>query len=149
MYKMKNVINKKALTLLKFSIIILLIGFIFNSCQDNDLEIQQDFPFEVQLMPVPGKIAENETIKIRISIITPSNFNGATYSIRYFQYEGVGQLQYYSHPPYLPNDEYPLNEKQFRLYYTSKSSESHYFNIWIKDSFGNERRVDFKFDNAS
>jgi len=63
--------------------------------------------------------------------------------------EGAGQLQYYSDPPYLPNDEYPLKQKQFRLYYTSKASESHQFSIWIKDSFGNERRVDYEFDNAS
>ena len=142
-------IKNKALTLLKCSIIILLLNFIFHSCQGNDLEIQQNFPFEVQIMPVPSKIAENETVEIRISIITPSNFNGTTYSIRYFQYEGAGQLQYYKDPSYLPNDEYQLKEKQFRLYYTSKASESHYFCIWIKDSFGNERKVDFKFDTSS
>lgn len=146
---MKNLINNQFLTLFKYSMLILLIGFVSTSCQTNDLEIQQDFPFEVQIMPVPSDIAENETIEIRISLITPSNFNGTTYSIRYFQYEGAGQLQYYSDPPYLPNDEYLLKQKQFRLYYTSKVSESHQFSIWIKDSFGNEKRVDFEFDNAS
>lgn len=146
---MKNEVTKKILQLCTYSMAIFLISFVLNSCQGNDLEIQQDFPFEVQIMPVPEKIAENETVEIRISILTPSDFNGTTYSIRYFQYDGSGQLQYYSDPPYLLNDEYPLKEKQFRLYYTSKASESHYFSIWIKDSFGNERRVDFKFDNAS
>ena len=146
---MKNLINNQFLTLFKYSMLILLIGFVSTSCQTNDLEIQQDFPFEVQIMPVPSDIAENETIEIRLSLLTSSNFNGTTYSIRYFQYEGSGQLQYYSDPPYLPNDEYPLKLKQFRLYYTSKASESHQFSIWIKDSFGNERKVDFEFDNAS
>lgn len=146
---MKNVINKRILQLCRYSMAIFLISFILSSCQNNDLEIQQDFPFEVQIMAVPGKIAENETVEIRISLLTPSNFNGTTYNVRYFQYEGAGQLQYYSDPPYLPNDEYPLKQKQFRLYYTSKASESHQFSIWIKDSFGNERRVDFEFDNAS
>ncbi|VFA41280.1 DUF based on B. Theta Gene description [Chryseobacterium indologenes] len=146
---MKNVINKKILQLYKYSMAIFLISFVLNSCQNNDLEIQQNFPFEVQIMPVPGKLAENKTVEIRISLITSSNFNGTTYSIRYFQYEGAGPLQYYSDPPYLPNEEYPLYKKQFRLYYTSKTSESHHFSIWIKDSFGNERRVDFEFENAS
>ncbi len=146
---MKNVINKKILQLCTFSIAIFLISFVLNSCQNSDLEIQQNFPFEVQIMPVPRKIAEKETVEIRISLITSSNFNGTTYSLRYFQYEGSGQLQYYSDPSYLPNDEYPLKQKQFRLYYTSQASESHHFSIWIKDSFGNERRVDFEFDNAS
>jgi hypothetical protein len=146
---MKNVINKKILQIFKYSIAIFLISFVLNSCQDDDLEIQQNFPFEVQIMPVPGQIAENETAEIRISLITSSHFNGTTYSLRYFQYEGYGQLQYYSDPPYLPNDEYPIKQKQFRLYYTSKVQESHRFSIWIKDSFGNERKVDFEFDNAS
>lgn len=146
---MKNVINKKILQLYKYSMAIFLISFVFNSCQDNDLEIQQDFPFQVQIMPVPSKIAENETVEIRISLITPSNFNGTTYSVRYFQYEGAGQLQYYNDPPYLSNDEYLLKQKQFRLYYTSQASESHQFSIWFKDSFGNERRIDLEFDNAS
>lgn len=144
---MKNLINNQFLTLFKYSMLILLIGFVSTSCQTNDLEIQQDFPFEVQIMPVPSDIAENETIEIRLSLLTSSNFNGTTYSIRYFQYEGSGQLQYYSDPPYLPNDEYPLKLKQFRLYYTSKASESHQFSIWIKDSFGNERKIDFEFDS--
>lgn len=95
---MKNVISNKVLTLFKYSMIVLSISFVYNSCQDNDLEIQQNFPFEVQIMPVPGKIAENETVEIRISLITPSNFNGTSYNVRYFQYEGAGQLQYYNDP---------------------------------------------------
>ncbi|MGG7468661.1 TraQ conjugal transfer family protein [Chryseobacterium arthrosphaerae] len=144
---MKNVINKKILQLCKYAMAVILISFVFGSCQDSNLEIQQNFPFEVQIMPVPGKIAENETVEIRISLLTPSDFNGTQYYIRYFQYEGNGKLQYFNDPPYLPNDEYHLPQKHFRLYYTSQASESHQFSIWIKDSFGNERRVDFEFDN--
>lgn len=141
--------KKKIATILRYSLVVYLLAMILNSCQNRDIEIQQDFPFEIEIMPVPAKIAERETIEIRIAILTTSNFYGTRYSIRYFQYEGAGQLQYYDHLPYLPNDEYPLDQKQFRLYYTSKASESHQFSIWIKDSFGNEKRVDLKFDDAS
>lgn len=146
---MKNLIKKKAALIFRYSLLLYLLAFILNSCQDTEIEIHQDFPFEVKVMPFPSKIGEDETVEIRISLLTDSDFNGTTYSIRYFQYEGAGQLHYYSDPPYLPNDEYPLPQKEFRLYYTSTSSESHQFSIWIKDSFGNERRVDFEFDNAS
>ncbi|REC42060.1 TraQ conjugal transfer family protein [Chryseobacterium sp. 5_R23647] len=146
---MKNVITKKLSILFRCSLVIIITSLLLSSCQNNDLEIQQDFPFEVEILPVPSKIAENETVEIRISLITPSNFNGTTYSVRHFQFEGSGQLRYYNDEPYLPNEEYPLKQKQFRLYYTSQASESHQFSIWIKDSFGNERRVDFEFDNAS
>jgi len=144
---MKSQISKIVASMFKYSLLLYLFAFIFNSCQDRDIEIQQDFPFEVHIMPIPGKIGEGETVEIRISLLTDSYFNGTTFSIRYFQYEGAGHLQYYSDPPYLPNDEYPLPQKEFRLYYTSTSSESHEFSIWIKDSFGNEKIVDFEFDN--
>lgn len=146
---MKNVITKKLSILFRYSLVIIITSLLLSSCQNNDLEIQQDFPFEVEILPVPSDIAENETVEIRISLLTSSNFNGTSYRIRYFQYEGAGQLRYYNDVPYLPNDEYPLKQKQFRLFYTSQASESHQFSIWISDSFGNERKVDFEFDNAS
>lgn len=144
---MNKVFNHRIYDLFNYSIILFLIGIVY-SCQDKDLEIQQNFPFEVTVMPVPSEIKKNETVEIRISLETASTYSGTTYSIRYFQYEGKGKLQFYNDPPYLPNDEYALPQKQFRLYYTSESAESHHFLIWIKDSFGNERRIDFEFDNA-
>lgn len=145
---MKNAINYKILNLLKYSFIMVLMGIVFNSCQDNDLEMKQNFPFAVKVMPIPSKIKEGEIVEIRIILETTGNFSETKYSIRYFQFEGNGKLQRYSDEPYLPNDEYILPEKQFRLYYTSQSSESHQFSIWIKDSFGNEKRIDFEFDST-
>jgi len=146
---MRNATNYKILNLLKYPLILVLMGIVFNSCQENDLEIKQNFPFEVKVLPVPSKIKENETVEIRMSLETAATFSETKYTIRYFQYEGNGKLQHYNDAPYLPNDEYPLPQKQFRLYYTSESQESHKFSIWIKDSFGNDSKVDFEFDNAS
>lgn len=146
---MKNATNYKILNLLTYSFILIVFSIFFNSCQDNDLDIKQNFPFEVNVMSFPSKIKEGETVEIRMSLETAANFIETKYSIRYFQYEGSGKLQYYSDPPYLPNDEYTLPQKQFRLYYTSESQDSHVFSIWIIDSFGNEKKVDFEFDNAS
>ncbi len=145
---MKNAINYKILNLLKYSFIMVLMGIVFNSCQDNNLEMKQNFPFDVKVMPIPSKIKEGEIVEIRIILETAGNFSETKYSIRYFQFEGNGKLQRYSDEPYLPNDEYILPEKQFRLYYTSQSSESHAFSIWIKDSFGNEKQLDFEFDST-
>ncbi|WP_229728448.1 DUF3872 domain-containing protein [Epilithonimonas arachidiradicis] len=124
-------------------------GIVFNSCQNDDLDIKQNFPFDVKMMPIPSKIKEGETVEIRMSLKTSANFSETKYSIRYFQYEGSGKLQHHYDVPYLPNDEYLLPHKQFRLYYTSESQESHQFSIWIKDSFGNEKQLDFEFGNAS
>lgn len=143
---MNKICNDTRCNLFQYLMILVFTG-IACSCHDTDLEIQQDFPFEIHVMPVPSGVKQNETVEIRISLETASTYSETKYSIRYFQYVGSGKLKLYDDPPYLPNDEYALSQKQFRLYYTPESKESHQFSIWIKDSFGNERRVDFEFDH--
>lgn len=46
-------------------------------------------------------------------------------------------------------DEYPLSKKEFRLYYTSESSVSQSFDIWISDNMGNKQEVNFQFNPQS
>jgi len=144
---MKNLINNNIKTLFKFSLILYMIGLLVQSCQKDDLEIQQNFPFEVSVMPVPKDIAKDEYVEIRITILPEGNFSDTKYYLRYFQFEGTGKLQYYNTQPYFPNDSYPLYEKEFRLYYISTSEVSQSFTVWIYDSFGNEIKIEFQFNN--
>jgi len=118
------------------------------SCDKNDLEIQQDFPFDLKVMPVPKDIANGHTVEIRITIQRASRYADTQYFIRYFQFDGQGTLQYYDQPRYLPNDLYPLPVEQFRLYYTSQSTVSQSFDVWISDNFGNEKKLSFQFNNT-
>jgi hypothetical protein len=118
------------------------------SCDKDELEIQHNFPFELQLMPVPKDIANGETVEIRINIKQSGKYSGAKYFIRYFQFDGQGTLQYYNDPPYLPNDLYAIQERQFRLYYTSHSAVSQSFDVWISDNFGNEKKLSFEFNSS-
>jgi hypothetical protein len=118
------------------------------SCsKDDELEIQNDFPFEVKVMPVPKDIANGQTVEIRITIQRTGNYNNTQYFLRYFQFDGQGTLQYYDEPPYLPNDQYQLPTEQFRLYYTSTSAVSQSFDVWISDNFGNEKQISFQFNS--
>src|SRR5690606_24811130 len=103
--------------------------------------------FEVQVMPVAKEVTNGQTVEIRITIERSANFSDAKYFIRYFQFDGQGALRYYSEPPYMPNDLYLLPQTQFRLYYTSQSTVSHAFDIWISDNFGNEKQVSFQFNS--
>jgi len=121
--------------------------FLFTSCQKDKLEIQNDFPFEVKVMPVPKDVANGNTVELRITIQRTGNYTNTQYHIRYFQFDGQGTLQYYDEPPYLPNDLYPLPTEQFRLYYTSHCTVSQSFEVWISDNFGNERQLSFEFNN--
>lgn len=119
------------------------------SCsKDDELEIQKDFPFEVKVMPVPKDVANGQTVEIRITIQRSGNYSNTQYYLRYFQFDGQGTLQYYDEPPYLPNDLYSLPTEQFRLYYTSTSTVSQSFNVWISDSFGNEKQISFQFNSS-
>lgn len=146
---MKNIVKKW-----KMSIGSVFLGFIailgitlLSGCQKEVLDVQEVFPFEVKVMPVPKEIALGEMVEIRFSIISNGNYTGNTYRIRYFQNDGQGILNYSGYNPYLPNDFYPLAEKEFRLYYTSQSLVSQQFDVWIVDSFGNEKQVSFQFNN--
>jgi len=146
---MKNLINNKIRILFKCLLIPVMVGLFVQSCEKDDLEIQQNFPFEVSVMPVPKEIAKDEYVEIRITILPEGNFSDTKYYLRYFQFEGTGKLQYYNAQPYFPNDTFPLYEKEFRLYYTSTSEVSQSFTVWIFDSFGNEKKIEFQFNNKN
>lgn len=127
---------------------IAILGIMFLSgCDKEVLDVQEVFPFEVKVMPVPKEIGIGETVEMRFSIISKGNYSGNTYSIRYFQNEGNGLLYYQAQKPYVPNDLYQLPEKEFRLYFTSQSAVSQQFDVWIADSSGNEKQISFQFNN--
>lgn len=131
-------------------LLILSVSFTLVSCsKDDGLEIQKDFPFEINVMPVPKEVANGQTIEIRITIQRTGNYHNTQYYLRYFQFDGKGTLRYYDDAPYLPNDLYSLPTEQFRLYYTSNSTVSQAFDIWISDSFGNEKQLNFQFNSVN
>lgn len=143
---MKQLLNKsKFLWMLAF---VLASVLTLSSCNKDKLNIQQNYPFEVKVMPVPKNITNGQSVEIRITIERSGNFNDAAYYIRYFQLDGQGSLQYYNDVRYKPNDLYPLPQSQFRLYYTSQSAVSQSFDIWISDNFGNEQQVSFQFNSS-
>lgn len=116
------------------------------SCEQKDLDIQQDFPFEVVVMPVPKDIAKGETVEIRLQIKSTGKYEQNEYSLRYFQFDGKGILGYLNSKPFKPNDKYRIPDLEFRLYYRSESNVSQSFDIWFSDSFGNEQKVSFQFN---
>lgn len=146
---MKNIIDNTFKILFRYGLLLFIMGLLLHSCENDDLVIQQSFPFEVEVMPVQKYIAKGETVEIRCRIISTGNYTGTTYSIRYFQSEGQGSLRLFNDPSFVPNDFYPLNEKEFRLYYTSESTVSQSFDIWISDNMGNKQTFSFQFNPQS
>ena len=140
--------NKSRIGLLPMYVLLAILISSVTSCSKDELEIQNDFPFELKVMPAPKEIANGNTVEIRLTIQPTGNYSNTQYFIRYFQFDGQGTLHYYDEPPYLPNDLYPLRAKQFRLYYTSGSTVSQSFDVWISDNFGNERQLSFEFNSS-
>ena len=69
------------------------VSFLGLAACDNELDIQQEYPFTVESMPVADEIAGDETVEIRLEIKPSGNFTGTVYTLRYFQPDGKGSLK--------------------------------------------------------
>jgi hypothetical protein len=127
--------------------VLLLAGFCLPAC-DGNLDVQQAYDFTIQTLPVRKEIKQNETVEIRCTLTEAGSFADNRYTIRYFQSQGDGELRLGKKgEAFLPNDRYPLPNKEFRLYYTSRSEENQRFEVTIEDGFGNEKRLEFQFNS--
>lgn len=148
----KNIKNNKTLRVKLMSmatvLFVGLMGFFLVSC-DDELDIQQSYPFTVETMPVPGKVTKGQTVEIRCEMKKEGNYANALYTIRYFQFEGEGTLKMDNGITFLPNDRYLLENEKFRLYYTSGCSEAQNFIVVVEDNFGNAYELEFDFNNQN
>ena len=91
------------------------------------------------------ELAQGETAEIRCELVREGEFDGAVYTIRYFQYDGEGTLKLDNGLVFLPNDRYLLENEKFRLYYTSECDESQSLTITVEDNFGNAFEWEVEF----
>lgn len=120
----------------------------FTACE-SELEVQQAYPFTVETMPVPKELAMGETAEIRCELVREGEFDGAVYTIRYFQYDGEGTLKLDNGLVLQPNDRYLLENEKFRLYYTSECDESQSLTVTVEDNWGNAHEWELEFNNDS
>ena len=118
-----------------FLIAVCAIAVSLTSCSD-DLDVQQSYPFTVEVMPYADKIAKGQTVELRFEIKPEGNYANTLYTIRYFQYDGEGSLRLVDGPVLVNNDRVLLESKTFRLNYTAKSDEAHKFLVVVEDNFG-------------
>ena len=121
---------------------------LMGACNDN-VDIQQSYPFSIETMPVPKKIKVGETAEIRCQLHRNGRIEETKYFIRYFQPDGVGTLKMCDGTVLLPNDLYPLPSETFRLYYTSASTDQQTVDVYFQDSFGTLIQLTFSFNNDS
>ena len=135
---MKTILNKLGairvtpLRFFGFWATIFALVFALSSCND-DLDVQQSYPFTVEVMPYGDKITKGQTVELRFEIKPEGNYSNTLYTIRYFQYDGEGTLKLVDGPVLTNNDRVLLESKTFRLTYTAKSSDAHKFLVVIED----------------
>ena len=67
--------------------------------------------------------------------------------IRYFQPDGKGILKMDNGTVFKPNDRYTLNKEEFRLYYTSASTDQQTIDVYVEDNFGQAEKLSFEFNS--
>ena len=123
------------------------------SCTD-DLDVQQSYPFTVEVMPYGDKITKGQTVELRFEIVPEGNYANTLYTIRYFQYDGDGTLKLVDGPVLVNNDRVLLENKTFRLNYTANSSEAHKFLVVVENLCNGQHTssnvaMTFMFNSAS
>ena len=139
---------KKMKKILALAVWIAALGLLCASC-DNGLDIQQAYTFSLETMPVQKRISVGESAEIRCTLVREGRYDGARYTIRYFQPDGRGELRMDDGTVFLPNDRYLLENGKFRLYYTSECDESQSLTITVEDNFGNACEWELEFNNDS
>lgn len=124
------------------------VGTLLTAC-DNELEVKQAYAFHLETMPVQTRIVRGETAEIRCTLVREGAYDGARYTIRYFQPDGKGELRMDDGTLFHPNDRYPLTREVFRLYYTSASSDQQTIDIYVEDNFGQCVQLSFQFNNEN
>ena len=138
---MRNVIYKMLIGCYMVAALLLV-----SACNDN-VDIQQSYPFTVETMPVPKKLKIGETAEIRCQLHRDGRYEETKYFIRYFQPDGAGTLKMSDETVLLPNDLYPLPGETFRLYYTSASTDQQTVDVYFQDSFGQLEQLTFSFNS--
>ena len=143
-----NALNKKRELAGMMAILFLgLAACLLSACND-EMDVQQSYPFKVETLPVPTRIVKGETVEIRCELKSEGDFDGTVYTIRYFQYDGEGSLKLDNGLEFKPNDRYLLENRKFRLYYTSLCDETQNFIVVVEDNWGNMTEMEFDFNDA-
>ncbi|MDR1225752.1 MAG: DUF3872 domain-containing protein, partial [Prevotellaceae bacterium] len=113
---------------------------------DASLEVQTDFDFEIELLPVPSSVMPGEQVELRFTIEgAEGSYDSTKYYVRYFQYSGRGTLSSEDGLAFVPNDAYRLPKKVFRLYFAPLSGSQHQLGLTFYDSFDHRHEVELNF----
>ena len=121
-------------------------GFCLFSCTP-ELDVQQSYDFSLQTLPAQKDVIKGAVAEIRCSLKAEGDFKDTRHTIRYFQPDGKGKLRLEDGTLLVPNDRYLLMQKEFRLYYTSQSTNRQTIDVYIEGNLGKVWQLAFASNN--
>lgn len=128
--------------------LLFLLGVILFSCS-GDLDIKQDYNYSIKTLPVPKAIKAGDLVPLEFEIIRDAIYKNTSYSFRYFQSDGKGELTNDAGEHFAVNRFYPLQTDVFKLLYRSACSETQTLDFVFTDNFGKETEYKISFQNDS
>ncbi|WP_085537247.1 TraQ conjugal transfer family protein [Massilibacteroides vaginae] len=131
--------KKKHLHSILPGILLSLLTILF-SC-NSEIDIRQDYDFEVRMQKYRTEISEGETKELEFFIDKEGNYDHTKYYVSVFLRLGKGVITTDKDKMMNDNQYYEVPASGFKLYYTSQSAETHKIEILVKDSFGKEKET--------
>lgn len=135
----------------RYFILPLLLAMLLGACS-REVNVQEVYPFEVELMPYHQEATKGQAVEVRCKLTPQKLFVARKYYIRKFQRSGKGSLLLNVGGVELTdNDNYDLTIGDFRLYYTPEAGGQHTVELVVSDDAGQEQSLllEFKLSEQS
>ncbi|WP_298886736.1 TraQ conjugal transfer family protein [uncultured Porphyromonas sp.] len=129
----------------RYFILPLLLAILLGACS-REVDVQEVYPFEVEVMPYHQDATRGQAVEVRCKLTPQKLFVARKYYIRKFQRSGKGSLLLNVGGVELAdNDNYDLAVGNFRLYYTPEEGSQHTVELVVSDDAGQEQSLLLEF----
>ncbi len=117
---------------------------LFTSCSQEELDIKQNFDYEVIMQKYRTDVAVNKPVDLVFFIKNAGKYEEVKYSVNYFLRQGSGQLYDQKNQPLQDNIQYRMQGDTLQIRYTPTSQGDHTIEIEFSDNFGLSKEVTVK-----
>lgn len=129
----------------RYFILPLLLAILLGACS-REVDVQEVYPFEVEVMPYHQDATRGQAVEVRCKLTPQKLFVARKYYIRKFQRSGKGSLLLNVGGIELTdNDNYDIAVGDFRLYYTPEEGNQHTVELVVSDDAGQEQSLLLEF----
>ncbi|UPZ36515.1 DUF3872 domain-containing protein [Sphingobacterium sp. PCS056] len=132
--------------------LVILMALALTGCDKNELSIYRPeepvvtgFDFNLTMEVGTSIIAKYGTQDLKFRIVPLGQEPSTTYKVSFIQFMGTGTVQDENGDFLGQNIDYVLNDRTFKLKYTSHSDTDHFFEVTVKDNFGHIKKKIVKF----